>query len=57
MLAMMYINRREFGNTTNEKPSNSSQTGKTIKYSNVEVEIIAYIWRTQELPVVRPHVD
>jgi hypothetical protein len=52
--AMMYINRRELGNTTNEKPLNTRQTGKTmVKYSNVWLEIIAYIWRTYELPVVK----
>ncbi|CAN9476995.1 unnamed protein product [Alternaria alternata] len=55
MPAMMYINRRELGNTTSEKPLNAQQTGKTIvKYSNVWLEIIAYIWRTHELPVVTP---
>ena len=54
--AMMYINRREFGNTTNEKPFNAQQTENTmIQYSNVWVEIIAYIWRTHELPVAKPH--
>ncbi|KAE8822375.1 hypothetical protein HRS9122_10522 [Pyrenophora teres f. teres] len=26
-----------------------------IKYSNAWVEIIAYIWRTHELPVAKPH--
>ncbi|CAN9302546.1 unnamed protein product [Alternaria alternata] len=51
----MYINRRELGNTTSEKPLNAQQTGKTmVKYSNVWLEIIAYIWRTHELPVVTP---
>jgi superfamily II DNA helicase RecQ len=55
MPAMMYINRREFGNTTNEKPLNAQQTENTmIKYSNAWVEIIAYIWRTHELPVAKP---
>jgi superfamily II DNA helicase RecQ len=55
MPAMMYINRRELGNTTNEKPLNTQQTGKTmVKYSNVWLEIIAYVWRTHELPVVKP---
>ena len=55
MPAMMYINRRELGNTTSEKPLNAQQTGKTmVKYSNVWLEIIAYIWRTHELPVVTP---
>jgi hypothetical protein len=56
--AMMYINRRELGNTTNEKPLNTRQTGKTmVKYSNVWLELIAYIWRTHELPVVKPSDD
>ncbi|KAH5708161.1 hypothetical protein HBI18_241080 [Parastagonospora nodorum] len=55
MSAMMYINRREFGNSSNEKPLNASQNGKTMrKYSDVWVQIIAYIWRTHALPVVRP---
>ncbi|KAH5737485.1 hypothetical protein HBI18_067960 [Parastagonospora nodorum] len=55
MPAMMYINRREFGNTSHEKPFNASQTGSTmLKYSDVWVQIIAYIWRTHALPVVRP---
>ncbi|KAL5371306.1 hypothetical protein DPSP01_014356 [Paraphaeosphaeria sporulosa] len=55
MPAVMYINRRELGNTTNEKPLNAEQLGKTmIKYSNVWLEIIAYVWRTHELPVVTP---
>jgi hypothetical protein len=58
MPAMMYINRREFGNHTNEKPFNAQQTGKTmVKYSDVWVAIIAYIWRTHELPVVDPRND
>jgi hypothetical protein len=58
MPAMMYINRREFGNSTNEKPFNAQQTKNTmIKYSNVWIEIIAYIWRTHEMPVVTPHND
>jgi hypothetical protein len=56
MPAMMYINRREAGNTTNEKPFNAQQTENTmIKYSNVWLEIIAYIWRTHEMPVVELH--
>lgn len=55
MPAMMYINRRELGNTTNEKPFNAQQVGKTmVKYSNVWLEIIAYIWRTHKLPIVTP---
>jgi len=51
--AMNYINRREMGNNTNEKPFNASQTGKTmIKYSGWWIAIVRYIWRTHELDVV-----
>jgi hypothetical protein len=58
MPAMMYINRREFGNSSNKKLFNAQQTENTIvKYSNVWVEIIAYIWRTHEMPVVKPNDD
>jgi len=53
MAAMNYINRREIGNNTNEKPFNARQTEKTmIKYSGWWLEIIRYIWRTHALPVV-----
>jgi hypothetical protein len=56
MPAIIYINQREFSNTTNEKPFNAQQTENTmIKYSNAWVEIIAYIWRTHELPVAKPY--
>jgi hypothetical protein len=42
--AMNYINRREMGNNTNEKPFNARQTGKTIvKYSNWWLEVVRYI--------------
>jgi hypothetical protein len=55
MPAVMYINRRELGNTTSEKPLNAQQTGKMmVKYSNVWLEIIVYVWWTHELPVVKP---
>jgi uncharacterized C2H2 Zn-finger protein len=58
MPAMMYINRREVGSGSNEKPFNAQQTGKTMdKYSSVWVSIIAFIWRTHELPVVRQRSD
>jgi hypothetical protein len=44
MPAIIYINRREFSNTTNKKPFNAQQTKNTIiKYSNAWVEIITYI--------------
>jgi hypothetical protein len=52
---MMYINRREMGSKDGEKPFNAGQTKSTmVKYSNVWLEIISYVWRTHELPVVRP---
>jgi len=54
MPAMMYINRREVGSRSNEKPFNAQQTGKTMdKYSSVWLSIIAFIWRTHGMPVVR----
>ncbi|KAK7178410.1 hypothetical protein PSPO01_15540 [Paraphaeosphaeria sporulosa] len=55
MPAIMYINRREFGSSKDETPFNAQQMEKTmIQYSNVRVEVIAYIWRTHELGVVKP---
>ncbi|KAJ6194071.1 hypothetical protein J3E72DRAFT_199128, partial [Bipolaris maydis] len=55
MPAMMHINRREYGTTSNEKPFNASQTEPTMKkYRSVWLQVIAYIWRTYELPVVQP---
>ncbi|KAI1676246.1 Superfamily II DNA helicase [Pyrenophora tritici-repentis] len=55
MPAMMHINRREYGTTSNEKPFNASQTEPTIKkYRSVWLQVIAYIWRTYELPIVQP---
>ena len=55
MPAMMHINRREYGTTTNEKPFNASQTELTMKkYRLVWLQVIAYVWRTYELPVVQP---
>ena len=54
MAAMNYINRREAGGTTNEKPFNSRQTGKTMaKYSGWLLEIMQYIWRTHKLPEIK----
>jgi hypothetical protein len=48
--AMNYINRREMGNDTNEKPFNARQMAKMmIKYSKVWTEVVSYIWRTHEL--------
>lgn len=50
MNAMNYINRREVGNNTNEKPFNARQTGKTmVKYSGWWLEMIRYIWRSHGL--------
>ncbi|PVH90093.1 hypothetical protein DM02DRAFT_607707, partial [Periconia macrospinosa] len=53
MAAMTYINRREMGGTTNEKPFHARQTEKTmIKYSGWWLEIVRYIWRTHALPEI-----
>jgi len=42
--AMNYINRRELGNDSNEKPFNARQTAKTmIKYTGCWLAIIRYI--------------
>ena len=50
LAAMNYINRREMGNDTNEKPFNARQKAKTmIKYSRVWTEVVSYIWRTHSL--------
>ena len=58
MPAMMYINRREFGNHTNEKPFKARQTKKTmIKYSEQWLQIIRYIWRTHAMPAVEPRKE
>jgi hypothetical protein len=58
MPAMIYINRREFGNTKDKKLFNAQQMGKTmIKYSSVCLSIIAFIWRTYEMPVVSQRGD
>jgi hypothetical protein len=51
--AMNYINRREMGSETNEKPFNARQTGKTMaKYAGWWSLIIRYMWRTYELEAV-----
>ncbi|KAF2176498.1 hypothetical protein K469DRAFT_813099 [Zopfia rhizophila CBS 207.26] len=51
--AMNYINRREMGSETNEKPFNARQTGKTMeRYSSRWLEVIRYILRTHRLDVV-----
>jgi hypothetical protein len=52
--AMNYVNRREMGSETNEKPFNARQTGKTMaKYAGWWSSIIRYIWRTHELEAVK----
>ena len=51
---MMHINWREYGTTSNEKPFNASQTELIIKkYRSVQLQVIAYIWRTYELLIVQ----
>lgn len=48
--ACCYVNRRETGETSNERPLNASQQGKTIEgYAEVWCKIVCYIWRTWEL--------
>ncbi|KAG9191444.1 hypothetical protein G6011_09532 [Alternaria panax] len=52
--AMNYINRREMGSETNEKPFNARQTGKTMaKYAGWWSSVIRYVWRTHELEVMK----
>jgi hypothetical protein len=52
--AVNYINRREMGNDTNEKPLNAMQKGTTmIKYSTAWTQIVRYIWRTHMLEEVK----
>jgi hypothetical protein len=56
MPAMILVNRREYGNTKGEKPFNASQGESTMKkYSDLWVQIIAYILRTHCMSIVRPH--
>ena len=51
--AVNYINRREVGNNTNEKPINISQKAKIIvEYSRVFTRVLSYIQRTQDLEAV-----
>ncbi|KAL2015345.1 hypothetical protein VTK56DRAFT_5777 [Thermocarpiscus australiensis] len=54
--AIHYIERREVGGESNEKPFNAGQKGTTMaKYSAVWTSAIAYIWRTRHLkPVEEP---
>ena len=47
--ALEYINRRETGESKNEKPFYAKQKVATIKkYSQVWVKILRYIWRTAD---------
>ena len=46
--AMHYVNRRESGATSNDRPFYGKQKVQTIqKYSNRFVEVLRYIWRTE----------
>ena len=55
---MNYIDRREAGGESNEKPFNAGQKGKTMeKYSEVWKLVISYIWRTRRLEVVEEQED
>jgi superfamily II DNA helicase RecQ len=56
--AMTFIERREVGAANNEKPFDALQTGKTMKkYSRYWVSIVAYIWRTYQLPPAEVPAD
>jgi superfamily II DNA helicase RecQ len=47
--ALEFINRRETGQVSNEKPFYAGQMGKTItKYSRHLVRILCYIWSTHD---------
>ncbi|KAH6628947.1 hypothetical protein F5144DRAFT_594835 [Chaetomium tenue] len=51
--AVNYIERREVGGETNEKPFNAAQKGTTMaKYSESWKSLMAYIWRTWRLEPV-----
>ncbi|KAK4117986.1 hypothetical protein N657DRAFT_638369, partial [Parathielavia appendiculata] len=51
--AVNYIERREAGGDSNEKPFNAGQKGATmVKYSAVWASVMAYIWRTWHLEPV-----
>jgi hypothetical protein len=48
------VSRHAVTDITYDKPFNAPQTGKImIRYSDVRVAIVVYIWRTHESPVVR----
>lgn len=50
--ACCYVNRRETGETSNERPLNASQQGKTVeRYAEIWCRIVCYIWRTWGLRV------
>jgi superfamily II DNA helicase RecQ len=56
--AVTFIERREVGAPSNEKPFNALQTGKTMKkYSWYWVSMVSYIWRTYHLPPVEDPAD
>ncbi|KAK3900669.1 hypothetical protein C8A05DRAFT_45527 [Staphylotrichum tortipilum] len=51
--AVNFIERREAGGTTNEKPFNAAQKGQTmVKYVEAWKSVMAYIWRTWGLEAV-----
>ena len=52
--AMNYVNRREMGNDTNEKPLNARQKGSTmVKYSNVWTGLVGYCWEYRQVAATR----
>ena len=53
--ALFYVNRRETGSDTNDKPLNCRQTAKTMEtYSGYWLSIVRYVWKTYTLPVHKP---
>jgi superfamily II DNA helicase RecQ len=49
LAALEYVNRRETGQKSNEKPLYADQMKKTIKkYSGHWVKVLCYIWRTYQ---------
>lgn len=56
--AMNYVERREAGGQTDEKPFNAGQKAQTMeRYSASWKAVMAYVWRTHHLDVVDADAD
>jgi superfamily II DNA helicase RecQ len=54
LAAMNYVDRREVGSESNERPFNSGQMAKTMmKYSALWADLVSYIWRTHSLEEIQ----